>query len=338
MHLGALPPAFAGLANDDSQEASSFLEPFALEAGETLMEQGEEDLTLAFLVQGAVSFLHNGVRIGGGAARDMMGEVELFGQMPRTCTVTASAPTHLLVLAYEGWLELCERGNPAVYNIERFSHRRISDRLRAFAEGIAERAEGLPLPAPPKGGLMGKLTGMFGGRPGGSVNAMAALAQSPLFSWADPGILGQIAPGFKPERFAARTEICRQGELAEKAFLIVEGEADVLVSTGPASAEPIATLSAGSLFGDGSIAQHAPRISSVVARTELSALALSRQQYGVLFAADDPVGSVFRQALLKNLIAQLLAAQYRFVELERAAAERGEATLRGTPVSQVWRD
>jgi len=337
MHLGALPPAFAGLADDDSQEAASHLEPFGLEAGEPLMQQGEEDYTLAFLISGSVSFADGGVRIGGAAARDMIGEVELFGQMPRTATVLASIPTHLLVLGYEGWVELCERGNPAVYNIERFAHRRISERLRSLSEGIAERTTGTPIPSPPRGGLMGRLSTMFSGR-GASSGTGASLARSPLFSWADPNLIEQIAQPFKAERFPARSEICRQGELPEKLFFLVDGEVDVVVSTGPTTAEPIASLSPGAIFGDGTIGHYAPRSSSCIARSDVQALSLNRQNYGVLFGANDPVGSVFRQGLLKNLIAQLLAAQGRFVELEGALAGRGEQTLRGTPVSSVWRD
>src|SRR5262245_61081087 len=203
MHLGALPPAFAGLAQDDAQEAASFLEPFGMDAGEKLMEQGEEDYTLAFLVSGAVSFLDGGVRIGGGGARDMVGEVELFAQIARTTTVEATAPTQLLVLAYEAWLELCERGNPAVFNIERFSHRRISERLRQLCEGIADRSNGeqrTPVPPPRRTGFMNRLSSLFGGGRAPNVDPAVVLANSPFFNWAPEGILAQIAPMFQTER------------------------------------------------------------------------------------------------------------------------------------------
>lgn len=339
MHLGALPPAFAGLAPEDAEEAAACLEPFSLEAGEQLMEQGEEDFTLAFLVTGSVSFLDQGVRIGGGAARDLIGEVELFAQIPRTATVEAAAPTHLLVLGFEAWQELCERGNPAVFNIERFAHRRVSERLRAMVEGIAERAQGSALPPPPRsGGLMDRLSGMFGRGGGGGIDAAAALAASPYLSWAPAPVLADIAGYFKTERFPARAEICRQGELGEKAFVLVEGEVDTFVATGPNTAEPVAPLIAGTPFGDAGLAQHAPRATSHIARTDVVALSIERNAFGTLFAADDPAGSVFRQAMLKALIRQLLDAQARFVSLERDVSSRVEQQLRGTPASHVWRD
>ncbi|MEQ1567794.1 MAG: cyclic nucleotide-binding domain-containing protein [Myxococcota bacterium] len=337
MHLGALPPAFAGLESSDAQEAASFLELFTLDAGEPLMEQGEEDYTLAFLVQGAVSILDHGVRIGGAGARDMIGEVELFGQVPRTATVVASSPTQMQVLAYEAWVELCDRGNPAVFNIERHAHRRIGDRLRALSEGIAERATGVPMPAPPASGLLDRLSGLFAGR-SPTVDVAAALGRSPLFGGIDPAVIAQIAPSFHAERVPARTEICRQGELGERAFVLAEGEVDVVVATGPDAIEPIASLSAGATFGDALLAQHAPRHVSCVAHTDSVLLSIDRIAYGALFSSDDPVGSAFRQGMIRGLVAQLIASQARFLELERAAANQTERVLRGTPVSTVWRD
>lgn len=339
MHLGALPPAFAGLEPADSQEAAAYLQPFSLEAGDLLMQQGEEDFTLVFVVQGSVSFMDGDTRIGGGASRDMIGEVELFGQMARTASVVAAAPTHLLVLAHEHWLELCERGNPAVYNIERASHRRIAERLRYLAEGIAERSDGAQVaPGGPRKGLMNRLSNLLGGGRPPSVDASNVLSHSPLFNWADPGVLQQIAAGFRVERIPAGTAVCRQGEVGDKAYVIVDGQVDVLVSVGASAAETIAQLGPGQAFGDATLAQNAPRYASCVCQTDLVALSMSREMYGELFGANDPAGSVFRQSMLKSLILQLLAAQQRFVELERRTSAKAEESLRGSPVSTVWRD
>jgi hypothetical protein len=57
-----------------------------------------------------------------------------------------------------------------------------------------------------------------------------------------------------------------------------------------------------------------------------------------LFAGDDPAGSVFRQSMLRNLVLQVLAAQQRFVQLERQVEARTQAELRGSPAGVVWRD
>lgn len=339
MHLGALPPAFAGLEPDDSSEAASCLQPLALDAGDLVMQQGEEDFTLAFVVQGAVQLTDNDVRVGGAGTRDMLGEVEIFSQTPRIQGAQASAPTHLLVLAHEHWLELCERGNPAVYNIERFSHRRIGERLRWLNEGIAERTKGMPFALHPRGkGLIGQLSKLLGGSRAPTVDATAVLQQSPLFSWADPAALADIARSFEVERFDAESVLCRQGEVGDKVYVIVDGKVDVVILIGSGAAETIATLNAGDAFGDASLAQNAPRSASCVCHEEVVALTMPREKYGELWAVNDPVGSVFRQAMLRNAIQQLVATQRRYVDLERGVTARTEETLRGTPVSSVWRD
>lgn len=336
MHLGALPPAFAGLDPEDSQEAAACLQPFSLESGDLLMQQGEEDFTMAFVVQGSVSFMDGETRVGGATSRDMIGEVELFGQLPRTATVVASTPTHLLVLAHEQWIELCERGSPAVYNIERLSHRRIADRVRWLAEGVAERSNGSrPAPGTPRKGLIGRLSSLLGARTP-SLDASQVLAHSTLFDWADPTVLREIAAHFGVERLGAGSVPCRQGEVGEQAWLVVDGQVDAVVRVG-GSAETIAELGPGQAFGDGTLAQHAPHIASFVCKTDVVALTISRDRYSDLFATNDAAGSVFRQAMLRNLIYQLLSAQQRFVELDRSGNEKSEVLLRGTPVSTVWR-
>lgn len=339
MHLGALPPAFAGLAEADALEAAGFLQPLAVEAGDVVMEQGEEDFTLAFVVQGAVQLTADGVKVGAAASRDMLGEVELFAQIPRSCGAVASAPTHLSVLAYEHWQELCSRGNPAVYNVERAAHRRISERTRYLNEHIAEFTRGTPFSLPPrKTGLVGSLSRLFGGSRSPTVDVAAFLQQSPLFGWADPTQLAEIAHGFKAERFEAGSVLCKQGDVGDRVFLLAEGEVDVVVMIGQGHAERIATLGAGQAFGDASLAQNAPRSASCVCQQDVIALTMTREKYGALFAVNEPVGSVFRQAMLRNLIHQLHLTQARYVDIQKALAPSEEQTLRGTPVSTVWRD
>lgn len=340
MHLGALPPAFAGLEEADALEAAGFLQPLAVEAGDVIMEQGEEDFTLAFVVQGAVQLTADNVKVGAAGSRDMLGELELFAQTPRTCGAVASSPTHLSVLAWESWQELCARGNPAVFNVERASHRRISERTRDLNEHIAEFTRGTPFSlAPRKTGIVGSLTRLFGGgsRPP-QVDVMAFLQQSPLFGWADPTQLTEIAHALQPERFEAGSTLCRQGEVGDRIFLLVEGEVDVVVMIREGHAERIATLGSGQAFGDASLAQNAPRTASCVCQQEVVALTMSREKYGALFAVNEPVGSVFRQAMLRNLIHQLGLTQARYVDIQKALAPAEEQTLRGTPVSTVWRD
>ncbi|HHO51389.1 MAG TPA: cyclic nucleotide-binding domain-containing protein, partial [Deltaproteobacteria bacterium] len=311
--LGALPPVFAGLQPQDAQEAAGFLQGVTLGAGELLMEQGEQDLTLAFIDRGAVQLLDGEVQIGSVGAREMIGEIELFGQMPRVATAIASGEVQLSVLDYEHYVELCNRGNPAVYNLERHSMRRISDRLRWLDEGILDRSQGVAFELHTRSqGLLSRLFG--GGVP--RVDAVQVLASSPLFSWADIQINQALASEFQVAKFPQGHVLCQQGALAEEMFLIVSGRVDVVLLTSERTAEMVATLGPGQACGEPSMAQHTPRSATYVCREEVIALTLDLSRFGQLFAIDDPLGSTFRQGMLRNMIALELATQRRFVEVE----------------------
>jgi CRP-like cAMP-binding protein len=212
--------------------------------------------------------------------------------------------------------------------------------MRWLNEGIAERTRGTPYAlAPRRTGIVGSLSRLFGGGPKApAIDVAAFLRQSTLFGWAEPGQIAEMSTAFVPERFEAGSTLCRQGEVGDKVYLLVEGEVDVIVMLREGHAERIATLRPGEAFGDAALAQNAPRSASVVCQQEVVALSIGREKYGQLFAVNEPVGSVFRQAMLRNLIRQLEATQLRYVQLELALAPREEATLRGTPVSTVWRD
>ncbi len=333
--LGALPPVFAGLDPADAQEASSFLQYVGLEAGEVLMEQGDDDLTMAFVTSGAVQLFDGDVRIGNVGSRDMLGEIELFGQMPRVATAVASGPVHLGVLAYEHYLHLCDRGNPAVFNLERHAVRRLAERMRWFDDSILERSQGVAFEIVERSrGFLGRL---FGQRVP-SVDVTAALALSPLFDWADAGVLQALGQEFTVQRFPAGHVLCRQGQIADRMYLIVAGRVDVVLVSGPGTAEMIATLGEGQACGEASLSQHTPRSATYVCRDDVVALELTRVNYDVLFSLDDALGSTFRQGVLRNMIALLLATQRRFAEIEHHRSHRDEDYLRGTPVNAVWRD
>jgi len=336
--LQALPPVFAGLSPEDVQEASGLLQPIQLEAGEVVMEQGEDDTTLAFINQGVASVMIGDVRVGGAGARDVLGLPELFGGRPRLATVVANGPLQLLVLAPESYDQLCRSGNPAVYNLERAALKKLSERLRFYSEGISELTKGQPLELHPKKGFFHRLSKSLRGKQLPHVDAAAILAASPLYSWADGAVLQQIGEMFRVEAFEAEHVLCHQGEPAERMWIVAEGKVEVVVMVGDNRAEALATLEAGQAFGDASMALGTPRSASCVCHHDVTALVLDREKYLELYAVDDPVGSTFRQGMARNLVDQLVAAQERYVTLAQMRDRGEEQVLRGTPISSVWRD
>jgi CRP-like cAMP-binding protein len=336
--LQALPPVFAGLEPDDVQEASGLLQPLHLEAGDLIMEQGEDDTTLAFIMQGVVSIMDGDFRISGAGARDVLGLPELFTGRPRLATVVAGGPVDLLVLAPESYALLCERGNPAVYNLERAALRKMSERLRYFSDGMAELTRGTELQLKPSTGLFHRLSKTFRGGKGPKIDPTAVLASSPLFDWADGAVLQSIGECFRVVSVDKEHVLCQQGEPAERMWVLASGSVDVVVMVGEGRGEVLATLQPGQAFGDASMALGTARSASCVCHEDVVALALDRDKYLELYAVDDPIGSTFRQGMCRNLVDQLMAAQQRFAALSREQNNTEEDLIRGTPISSVWRD
>ena len=104
------------------------------------------------------------------------------------------------------------------------------------------------------------------------------LRKIPLFAKIEPSKLKLLA--FTSERltFANGQELFHQGDVGDKAFIIVQGEADVLVDS-PNGQLKVATLAKNDLVGEIAILIDVPRTATVRAANELTTLAISKDQF-----------------------------------------------------------
>lgn len=105
------------------------------------------------------------------------------------------------------------------------------------------------------------------------------LRKVPLFGKIDPARLKLLA--FTSERLAYREGqlLCRQGDAGDSAFIIIDGEAEVIVA-GPGDSEiAVARLGKGDVLGEIAILCDVPRTASVRAVTPLSALCISKDLF-----------------------------------------------------------
>ena len=333
-----LPPAFAGLDPDSQSQARSLLQPFSMQADEVVMEEGEEDISLAFIAKGAVALEIKGTRVGVAGVRDMIGEMELFTGLPRLATARATTPVDLLVLGPDQYIELCETGNPVVFQLEQASLRRVGDRLRAMDDAIRDLTSGQPYELhPQREGLLARLN-PFKKQSHPEFDVTEVLASSPLFQWASASILDELGANFSQRSFRNDQTICAQGEPGETMFVLAEGQVDVILQITPSHAERIATLEPGMAFGDGAILHGCPRSATCIAKGNVSALMMDRKQFLILVEGMDPVASVFRQALIRNLVNHVIKAGERLIDISKVHQQSEEQLYRGTPVSAVWRD
>jgi uncharacterized protein YhbP (UPF0306 family) len=97
--------------------------------------------------------------------------------------------------------------------------------------------------------------------------------------------------------------IVRQGSPADKFFIVVEGEAEVVHDEGGASTQ-VASLQPGQLFGEVSIMRDEPRAATVRATSDVRLLALDRDKFRDLIAQAMEIAPDFDQVIRDRLEAQ----------------------------------
>lgn len=104
------------------------------------------------------------------------------------------------------------------------------------------------------------------------------LRNIPLFARIDPSKLKLLA--FTSERitFAAGETLFRQGDQADCAYIVIEGEAEVLVDT-PQGPLCVATIGHNDIVGEIAILIDVPRTATVRARTALVTLRIAKDLF-----------------------------------------------------------
>lgn len=104
------------------------------------------------------------------------------------------------------------------------------------------------------------------------------LRRIPYFAEIEPAKLKLLA--FMSERVAydAGKTLCRQGDKADAAYLIIEGEVDIILE-GPAGPITVATLGANEFVGEMGILSEAPRNATVQAKGRLVCLRIAKDPF-----------------------------------------------------------
>ena len=104
------------------------------------------------------------------------------------------------------------------------------------------------------------------------------LKRIPLFANIDTSKLKLLAFTSERVRFPAGQVLCRQGEIGRAAFIIIDGEADVIVDaeTGPLT---VASVGRNDFVGEIAILCDVPRTATVQARSDVTALVIAKDQF-----------------------------------------------------------
>ena len=145
------------------------------------------------------------------------------------------------------------------------------------------------------------------------------LRNIPLFAKIDPAKLKLLA--FTSERleYMSGDELFRQGDAGDAAYIILEGEADVLVDT-PQGAVKVATLGRNEIIGEIAILCDVPRTATVVAHSRLETLRVSKEGFFHLITQFPQVGIEVMSEIATKLdrtTQALTAARIKLHELDQ---------------------
>jgi predicted Ser/Thr protein kinase len=127
------------------------------------------------------------------------------------------------------------------------------------------------------------------------------LLESEPFKTLRPRLVDQVFAGARERRYEANETIIRQGRQGDSLFVVIEGEAQVLLRAPGGTTRPIGTLGRGSVAGEMSLITQEPATADVVATTDVRVLALSAADFDVL-AAKNPELTI----VLTNVVADRL--------------------------------
>jgi CRP-like cAMP-binding protein len=124
-----------------------------------------------------------------------------------------------------------------------------------------------------------------------------ALKSAPLFEGLSKAELGELAKASEDLEVAAGKTLCKEGEVGQEFFVIVEGEAEVT-----RNGEHLATRSSGEFFGEIALLQEAPRMATVTAQTPLRFFVLTRQGFRHMIRDNPEIERKVLQALARRLV------------------------------------
>jgi len=148
------------------------------------------------------------------------------------------------------------------------------------------------------------------------------LRNIPLFAKVEPAKLKLLA--FTSERleYMPGDELFHQGDYGDAAYIILEGEADVLVDT-PHGAVKVATLGKNDIIGEIAVLCDVPRTATVVAHGDLETLRVSKDGFFHLVTQFPQVGIEVMSEIASRLhhtTQALTVARARLDELDKGAS------------------
>ena len=149
---------------------------------------------------------------------------------------------------------------------------------------------------------------------GGFGEEIDVLAAIPMFAGMDRSKLKLLSFASERYQYEPGEVVIKQGDLGDKAYVIVDGEAEVILETseGP---KKLVTMKKNELFGELALLCEAPRTATIQAGTELQVMSIEKDIFFTLIAEDPQMSARITRSVAERL--------------ERTTRDLGEALSAG---------
>lgn len=259
-------PLFADLSVAEAAVLGTKLERVAVEAGTTVLREGDEGDALFVVEEGTLEVRSNGVKIAELEPGDHFGEIALVTGEKRMADVVSVTRASLFRLGRDVYLDYLA----ALPDIEQKTAETSAARLRVARAGKDATPESVVAVAP----------SVFDGLTAAEVSVL----------------------GNRMERVAVPggVTVIRQGDAGDALYLVESGDAEVIGRGEDGRAKHLATLGPGAFFGEIALLRNAPRNADVVARTPLTVLRLGRAGFEEFLASSGSVRARLEEMAAKR--------------------------------------
>jgi CRP-like cAMP-binding protein len=141
------------------------------------------------------------------------------------------------------------------------------------------------------------------------------LQQVELFRGLSPEQLSQVGNIAQEEQFALGALICRQGDRADKLYIISTGQVEISVSSQNGHGEPVVYLGAGQVVGEMTLVDAGRRSASVISAEDGTIVySIPNEAFTELFEKDTGIGYVIMRNIAQDMSFKLRHHDYEVAD------------------------
>jgi len=279
-----------------------------LPPGEPFWNQGAKSGDIAIVTEGELGVFVDGGRVGTVHRFELIGEAAAwFQHIDRTATVKAKFFARVVSLPVEALKQLRKDRSPVYSALLEQALVTLTRRIRAVDLDIAKAGAGaVTRPTREQGFAQKMWRKLVPGKPKGACpDLIPLLKKQPGLKLLPDHQLADIAKGWEPVALQEGEVVFLEGEPGDCAYVVADGEVEVIRNVRGDKAQRLAVLLAGDTFGMNTLIERGTRSASCVAGGPTWVYRISGK---VFRTPRGDSGTLWKESILASLASQIRSA------------------------------